>query len=289
MEKKAGSFRFLGSPSKSKDKPISNSSSVIPTNQKIESKPESLTDNNQWDFFICHASENKDEVAKPLFDSLTQTGLKIWYDEGSLSWGDSLMQSINHGLKNSSFGVVIFSKEFFAKNWPQRELEGLFNLTKPGQKKILPLRYKLSQQEINEKYPILSGILSRSWDDGLDKLVEEAKQLVEAKQKQSGEKTDNSNIRKRDMENINQQDISKSPNRIIEVDENIMNSLKNISKDAKDGEIIFLKGKSSSLSVTLQSNDYLELNGDFTFDNTTDMIQLLRTSGKWKEIPSNSV
>lgn len=98
-----------------------------------------------------------------------------------------------------------------------------------------------------------------------------------------------SNIRKKKMKKINQQVISKSPNRIIEVDENIMDNLKNISKDAKDGEIIFLKGKSPSLSVTLQSNDYLELNGDYTFDNTTDMIQLLRMSGKWKEIPSNSV
>jgi len=60
--------------------------------------------------------------------------------------------------------------------------------------------------------------------------------------------------------------------------------LESISNDAKEGDVLFLKGKSAVFDVTLKSNDYLDLNGDFTFTHPDDMIQLLRVSGKWKEI-----
>jgi len=83
---------------------------------------------------------------------------------------------------------------------------------------------------------------------------------------------------------INQRDISSSLNKIIEVNDGIIDSLESISNDAKEGDVLFLKGKSAVFDVTLKSNDYLDLNGDFTFTHPDDMIQLLRVSGKWKEI-----
>lgn len=93
-----------------------------------------LSTEDHKDFFICHASENKDSVARPLAKKLIGNGLTVWYDEYSLVWGDELMKSIEKGLKNSSFGIVIFSKEFFGKKWPERELQALFGLTKDNEK-----------------------------------------------------------------------------------------------------------------------------------------------------------
>jgi hypothetical protein len=40
--------------------------------------------NPKWDAFICHASEDKDQVATPLAKNLTNLGLNIWYDEFTL-------------------------------------------------------------------------------------------------------------------------------------------------------------------------------------------------------------
>jgi len=129
----------------------------------------------KWDVFISHASEDKSDVAGPFAKKLVKTGINVWYDEFSLKWGDGLMDSINQGLANSLFGIVIFSPNFFQKKWPKLELEALIELTKPGEKKILPLRYKLSHEELKKQVPIISGKLSRSWDDGLEALVKEVK------------------------------------------------------------------------------------------------------------------
>jgi hypothetical protein len=79
----------------------------------------------QFDLFISHASEDKEEFARPLAEALQALGVEVWYDEFQLRVGDSLRRSIDKGLANSRFGVVVLSSAFFAKNWPQYELDGL--------------------------------------------------------------------------------------------------------------------------------------------------------------------
>ena len=37
----------------------------------------------EWDVFISHAGEDKDQVARPLAKRLTALGVRVWYDEGS--------------------------------------------------------------------------------------------------------------------------------------------------------------------------------------------------------------
>ena len=34
-----------------------------------------------WDVFISHASEDKEDIARPLYYRLKDLGLKVWYDE----------------------------------------------------------------------------------------------------------------------------------------------------------------------------------------------------------------
>lgn len=83
------------------------------------------TGTKKWDVFICHASEDKEQVLEPLAEALRTKGLKVWYDRWVLTIGDSLRRSIDEGLKESRFGVVVLSPAFFVKNWPQWELDGL--------------------------------------------------------------------------------------------------------------------------------------------------------------------
>jgi hypothetical protein len=55
----------------------------------------------QWDVFISHATEDKDEVARPLAQALHNAGLRVWLDENELQLGDSLRAKIDHGLANA--------------------------------------------------------------------------------------------------------------------------------------------------------------------------------------------
>lgn len=72
-----------------------------------------------YDVFISHATEDKEEIVRPLATALVVRGLRVWYDEFELRIGDSLRRKIDAGLANSRFGVVVLSPNFFAKNWPQ--------------------------------------------------------------------------------------------------------------------------------------------------------------------------
>lgn len=68
--------------------------------------------------------------------------------------GGSLRRKIDEGLAHSRFGVVILSKHFFAKNWPQYELDGLDTRTVSGEQSILPVWHGITKAEVMAGEPI---------------------------------------------------------------------------------------------------------------------------------------
>lgn len=127
----------------------------------------------EYDVFICHASEDKESFVRKLAERLVDKGLRVWYDEFTLLLGDSLRSKIDLGLKKSRFGVVVLSKNFFAKEWPQRELDGLVAREGNGEKVILPVWHGITKKEVQSFSPILAGRRAVSSDKGLDYVVSE--------------------------------------------------------------------------------------------------------------------
>lgn len=115
-----------------------------------------------YDAFICHASEDKDTLVRPLAKLLIKMGFDIWYDEFELEVGDSLRKSIDKGLLNSSYGIVILSKAFFAKNWPVYELNGLTAREIEGKKVILPVWHGVDKQDVLKYSPTLADKVALS-------------------------------------------------------------------------------------------------------------------------------
>ncbi|WP_448810380.1 DUF1883 domain-containing protein [Agromyces bauzanensis] len=115
-----------------------------------------------WDVFISHASEDKPAVAVPLAQALQERGLKVWIDQGELRIGDSLRRKIDYGLAHSTFGVVVFSKSFFAKGWPQYELDGIVGLSVAGKQRMLPIWHEISKDEVERQSPSLADKIART-------------------------------------------------------------------------------------------------------------------------------
>lgn len=126
----------------------------IPRQEKGEKKI------REYDVFISHASEDKDDFVRPFAESLKEKGLIVWYDELELKIGDRLRRSIDNGLKNSRYGIVVLSSAFFNKEWPQRELDGLFAREVNGQNVILPIWHKVSKDEVIRYSPIIADLLA---------------------------------------------------------------------------------------------------------------------------------
>jgi hypothetical protein len=117
------------------------------------------------DVFVSHASEDKDEVARPLAEDLAARGFDVWFDEYTLEIGDSLRRKIDEGLAHSRFGVVILSHAFFSKDWPQRELDGLVAKEIAGEHRvILPIWHGVGHDEIVEYSPTLADRVGVSTD-----------------------------------------------------------------------------------------------------------------------------
>lgn len=123
----------------------------------------------RWDVFICHASEDKDEVARPLAKALTLRDLAVWYDEFSLELGDSLRRTIDRGLAKSKYGVVILSQNFFAKEWPKKELDALVGREVRARRKIvLPVWHKVEQKDVAKFSPLLADKVAMTTSEGID-------------------------------------------------------------------------------------------------------------------------
>lgn len=127
----------------------------------------------EWDVFICHASEDKEDFVRPLAEGLQAHGLKIWYDDFTLTVGDSLRRSIDRGLAHSKFGVVVISPNFMRKEWPQRELDGLVARELASGKVILPVWHQITVDQVRKYSPVLADRVAVSSSAGLDKVIKE--------------------------------------------------------------------------------------------------------------------
>ena len=122
-----------------------------------------MTDSGEvWDVFISHASEDKSAVARPLRAALEHFGVKVWFDAFELSIGDSLRRKVDQGLARSTFGVVILSTAFFAKDWPQYELDGIVTPSVAGQQSILSIWHMITRDDVMAQSPSLADKLARS-------------------------------------------------------------------------------------------------------------------------------
>jgi len=115
-----------------------------------------------FDVFISHASEDKDEVVRPLAEALRNGGLEVWYDEFELKIGDSLRRKIDSGVAESRFGVVVLSPEFLRKGWTNYELDGLVTRAVTGEQVLLPIWHNITKKEVIQYSPSLADKLARS-------------------------------------------------------------------------------------------------------------------------------
>jgi len=137
-----------------------------------------ISKNFEYDVFICHASEDKESFVNRLAQELVSKQLKVWYDEFELELGDSLRRKIDEGLSKSRYGVVVLSKNFFQKKWPQDELDGLAAKEREGHKVILPIWHNITQEEVESYSPMLAGRFAAQSNRGIENVCNEILKVV---------------------------------------------------------------------------------------------------------------
>lgn len=134
----------------------------------------------EYDVFVSHASEDKDDFVRALAGALAERGLRVWYDEFTLRVGDSLRRSIDSGIANSRFGVVVLSPSFLNKGWPQYELDGLVTRQVTGEQIVLPIWHKLTRDELIRYSPSLADrVALDTAQQTLDEIAEQLATVIE--------------------------------------------------------------------------------------------------------------
>jgi hypothetical protein len=121
-------------------------------------------DKYEYDVFLSHASEDKDEVARPLALLLQERGLSVWYDEFEFRIGDNIIAKLNKRINSSQFGILILSKSFvdMAKQWTKYELDTLESLYVTEDRVMFPVLHNISVREIRVFRASLANIFGRS-------------------------------------------------------------------------------------------------------------------------------
>lgn len=134
----------------------------------------------EYDVFISHASEDKDEVVRPLANALIERGLKVWYDEFELKIGDSLRRKIDRGLANSRFGIVVLSSSFIKKGWTNYELDGIITKANTGEQVMLPIWHGITKREVMDFSPSLADKVARNTaTNTVEEIADEIAELIQ--------------------------------------------------------------------------------------------------------------
>src|SRR6478672_601324 len=101
-----------------------------------------------WDVFVCHASEDKDDFARPLATALQKEGVSVWFDEFEIRLGDSIVNKIEKGLANSRAGIIILSKFSLDKGWTIYETNAIKQLHIANRLKLIPVFRNIKIDEL---------------------------------------------------------------------------------------------------------------------------------------------
>lgn len=127
------------------------------------------------DAFVSHSSRDKNLFVRPLVDCLADQGATVWYDEYSMSPGDSLSASIDDGLSKANNGLVVISPDFIRtaneSGWTRYELRGIIsNSIGAGAKRVVPIWLDVTLAEVRTFSPPLSDLIAIT---ATDKQIEE--------------------------------------------------------------------------------------------------------------------
>lgn len=105
-----------------------------------------------YDFFVSHASRDKEDIVDELVDMLNNMGYQVWYDKNELIAGNAILSEIESGLANSYCLLLVLTDNFMKSKWTYFET-GHFTALKIG--RVIPLLYQLS----SKNREVITGIL----------------------------------------------------------------------------------------------------------------------------------
>ena len=108
------------------------------------------------DIFLCHAWDDRQSVAKELYDLLVARGVSVWFSEQDIGLGEPFLRAIDKGLAKSRIGIVLVTpallKRLPAAGVADKELSVLL-----ARDQLVPVVDKTTYDALRDVSPMLAS------------------------------------------------------------------------------------------------------------------------------------
>ena len=125
--------------------------------------------------FLSYARADRD-IVRQVADGLSSSGLRVWFDEGSLKPGAEWVREIERGLDSADFIMFFISQHSVQAGWAQKELQIALHRQVSGEQSAVLLPILLERADVP---PLLRQIQWLDMTDGnISRAVNELVDLV---------------------------------------------------------------------------------------------------------------
>ena len=108
------------------------------------------------DVFLCHAWDDRQGVAKDLYDMLIANGVSVWFSEKDIGLGEPFLRAIDKGLAKSRIGIVLVTPALL-KSLPKagvadKELSVLL-----ARDQLVPVVHDTTYEALRDVSPMLAS------------------------------------------------------------------------------------------------------------------------------------
>jgi hypothetical protein len=126
---------------------------LTPIRETVE-KRASLPDLRQ--IFLCHAWDDRQGVAKQLYDLLVARNVSVWFSENDIGLGEPFLRAIDKGLAKSRIGIALVTpallKSLPAAGVADRELSVLL-----ARDQLVPVVHNTTYDALRDVSPMLAS------------------------------------------------------------------------------------------------------------------------------------
>lgn len=125
---------------------------------------------SHFDYFLSYSRDIDLTIVQSLVETLDNYGIKIWFDRKDVVLGSEIYDDFElllNNIKNWKGAIIFFDHSYFSKKWCQRELDAILyhNIH------VLPILYKIPQQELFEKKQELLRFNFHIYDGDIDVII----------------------------------------------------------------------------------------------------------------------
>jgi hypothetical protein len=106
--------------------------------------------------FLCHAWDDRQGVAKELYDLLMARDVSVWFSENDIGLGEPFLRAIDKGLAKSRIGIVLVTpallKRLPAAGVADKELSVLL-----ARDQLVPVVHNTTYEALREVSPMLAS------------------------------------------------------------------------------------------------------------------------------------